>query len=418
MATPVDDEVDRSPVLERFDPFELQDTVSGNIRDPYPRLGELRRQSPVHVGPVDLGDGLAEDDPTRPQPITVFGFDEAVEVLRDNETYSSSVYDGIIGAVMGRTILQMDEPEHRLHRALVSPTFRSKVLERWEGDLVQRVVDELIADFVDDGSADLVQQLTFHFPVQVIAEILGLPRADFPRFQRWAIEITSVAANWDRGVAASEALRDYFADVVEERRARPADDLISDLLAVDIDGRGLDDEEIFSFLRLLLPAGVETTYRASGNLLYGLLTTPDQLRAVRDDRSLLPQAFEETIRWEPPVTVILRRATAATRLGGVEVEEGADVGLLLGSANRDERKYEDPDRFDIFRASRQSLGFGFGVHVCLGMHLARMETRVAINALLDRLVDIELAPAPGQDLHIKGMAFRSPIALPITFAPA
>ena len=312
----------------------------------------------------------------------------------------------------------MDEPEHRLHRALVSPTFRSKVLERWEGDLVQRVVDELIADFVDDGSADLVQQLTFHFPVQVIAEILGLPRADFPRFQRWAIEITSVTANWDRGVAASEALRDYFADVVEERRARPADDLISDLLAVDVDGRSLDDEEIFSFLRLLLPAGVETTYRASGNLLYGLLTNPDQLQAVRDDRSLLPQAFEETIRWEPPVTVILRRATADTRLAGVPVEEGADVGLLLGSANRDERKYEDPDRFDLFRASRQSLGFGFGVHVCLGMHLARMETRVAMNALLDRLVDIELAPAPGQDLHIKGMAFRSPIALPITFTAA
>ncbi len=158
-------------------------------------------------------------------------------MLRDNDTYSSSVYEGIMGLVMGKTILQMDEPEHRLHRALVSPTFRSKVLERWEGDLVQRVVDELLDDFAADGSADLVQQLTFHFPVQVIAEILGLPRADFPRFQRWAIEITSVAANWDRGVAASEALRDYFAGVVEERRVRPADDLISDLLAVEVDGR-------------------------------------------------------------------------------------------------------------------------------------------------------------------------------------
>jgi cytochrome P450 len=260
--------------------------------------------------------------------------------------------------------------------------------------------------------------LTFHFPVQVIAEILGLPRADFPRFQRWAIEITSVTTDWDRGIAASEALRDYFAGVVEERRVRPADDLISDLLAVDVEGRRLDDEEIFSFLRLLLPAGVETTYRASGNLLYGLLTNPDQLRAVRQDRSLLPAAFEETIRWEPPVTVILRRAMVDTELAGVAVAEGADVGLLLGSANRDERKYEHPDQFDIFRESRQSLGFGFGVHVCLGMHLARMETRVAVNALLDRMPDLALAPAPGQDLHIKGMAFRSPIALPVAFSPS
>jgi cytochrome P450 len=418
MAPPPKSAAGTSPALERFDPFELQDTVSGTIRDPYPRLAELRRQSPVHVGPIDVGEGLSEPDPTRPPPVTVLGFDEAVEVLRDNQTYSSSVYEGIMGAVMGKTILQMDEPEHRIHRALVSATFRSKVLERWEGDLVQRVVDELIDEFAAEGSADLVQQLTFHFPVQVIAEILGLPRADFPRFQRWAVEITSVAANWDRGVAASDALRDYFAGFVEERRARPTDDLISDLLAVEVDGRALDDEEIFSFLRLLLPAGVETTYRASGNLLYGLLTNPDQLEAVRADRSLLPTAFEETIRWEPPVTVILRRATVATELAGVAVEEGADIGLLLGAANRDERKYEEPDRFDIFRASRQSLGFGFGVHVCLGMHLARMETRVAVNALLDRLPDLELAPAPDQDLHIKGMAFRSPIALPIAFTPA
>ncbi len=409
------DELD-APVT--FDPFELEDTVSGNIRDPYPRMAELRRQSPVHVGPVDLGDGLNEVDPSIPQPVTVFGFDESVQVLRDNETFSSTVYEGVMGAVMGKTILQMDEPEHRLHRALVSPTFRSKVLEQWEGDLVQRVVNELIDGFADRGTADLVQELTFNFPVQVIARILGLPRSDFPMFQRWAIGITSVASNWERGIEASEALRDYFACVLDERRRQPADDLISQLLVAEVDGRTLDDEEIYSFLRLLLPAGVETTYRASGNMLYGLLTNPDQLERVRSDRSLVPDAFEETLRWEPPVTVILRRAMRDTEVGGVAVEKGADVALLLGSANRDERKYEHPDDFDVFRASRQSVGFGFGVHVCLGMHLARMETRVAINTLFDRLPDMRLAPEPDQDLHIKGMAFRSPIALPVAFTPA
>jgi len=401
-----------------FDPFELEDTVSGDIRDPYPRMAELRRESPVHVGPVDLGDGVDAVDTTRPQPVTVFGFDESVQVLRDHETFSSTVYEGIMGAVMGRTILQMDEPEHRVHRAMVSPTFRSKVLEQWEGDLVQRVVNELIDGFAARGTADLVQELTFNFPVQVIARILGLPRSDFPMFQRWAIGITSVASNWERGMEASEALREYFAGVLEERRHRPADDLISQLLVAEVDGRTLDDEEIYSFLRLLLPAGVETTYRASGNLLYGLLTHPDQLEKVRQDRSLVADAFEETLRWEPPVTVILRRATRDAEVGGVPVEKGADVALLLGAANRDERKYEHPDDFDVFRASRQSVGFGFGVHVCLGMHLARMETRVAINTLFDRLPDLRLTPAPGQDLHIKGLAFRSPIALPVTFTPA
>jgi len=409
---------DAAVAPEPFDPFELEDTVSGSIRDPYPRMAELRRQSPVHVGPVDLGDGANEVDPAIPQPVTVFGFDESVQVLRDHETFSSTVYEGIMGAVMGRTILQMDEPEHRLHRAMVSPTFRSKVLEQWEGDLVQRVVNELIDGFAGRGTADLVQELTFNFPVQVIARILGLPRSDFPMFQRWAIGITSVTSDWERGMAASAALRDYFACVLEERRKKPADDLISELVVAEVDGRTLDDEEIYSFLRLLLPAGVETTYRASGNMLYGLLTNPDQLERVRADRSLLPDAFEETIRWEPPVTVILRRATRDAEIGGVPVEAGADVALLLGSANRDERKYEHPDDFDVFRSSRQSVGFGFGVHVCLGMHLARMETRVAMNTLFDRLPDMHLTPAPGQDLHIKGMAFRSPIALPVSFTPA
>jgi hypothetical protein len=205
------------------------------------------------------------------------------------------------------------------------------VLEQWEGDLVQRVVNELIDGFAGAGKADLVQELTFNFPVQVIAQILGLPRSDFPMFQRWAIDITSVASNWDRGVAASAALRDYFADVLAERRRQPADDLISELAVCEVDGRRLGDEEIYSFLRLLLPAGVETTYRASGNVLYGLLTNPDQLHKVMADRSLIPDAFEESIRWEPPVTIILRRAMRDTELAGVPITEGADVALLLGA---------------------------------------------------------------------------------------
>jgi cytochrome P450 len=398
-----------------FDPFELKDTVSGNMRNPYPRMQELRRECPVHSGPIDLGEGLEAADPNRPSPVTVFGFEETVQVLRDNETFSSGVYEGIMGLVMGRTILQMDEPEHRVSRALVSSSFRSKVLERWEEDLVSLVVNELVDSFYDRGRADLVREVTFNFPAQVIARILGLPRADYAMFQRWTVELTSVAANWDRGVAASEALRDYFASVMEERRTQHGDDLISELVRVEVDGVRLTDEEIYSFLRLLLPAGVETTYRATGNLLMALLNDRAQFDALYDNRSLFPQAFEEGLRWEPPVSVILRRATKDTMLAGVHIEKGADIALLLGAANRDERKYKDHDSFDMFREVRQHVGFGFGVHVCLGMHLARMESRVAINTLLDRLGRFTLDPdavAP----HIEGLAFRSPLSLPVVFA--
>jgi cytochrome P450 len=414
-ATQIADSIADSAIVP-FDPFELKDTVSGNIRDPYPRMHELRRLASVHSGPVDLGDGLNAADPQKPPPITVFGFDEVVQVLRDNETYSSGIYESVMGEVMGRTILQMDEPEHRISRALVSTSFRSKVLARWEEQLVAVVVNELIDSFVGQGRADLVRDVTFNFPAQVIAHILGLPREDYPQFQRWAIELNSVAANWERGVAASASLAEYFAAVMKERRRAPGDDLISDLVAVEVEGSKLTDEEIYSFLRLILPAGVETTYRASGNLLLALLSDRTQFDGLYHDRSLFPQAFEEALRWEPPVTVILRQTTRATELGGVTIAAGADVALLLGAANRDERKYDDPDRYDMFREVRQHLGFGFGVHVCLGMHLARMESRVAVNTLFDRLGPFTLDPDEPSP-HIEGMAFRSPLSLPVVFAP-
>ena len=401
-----------------FDPFELKDVVGGTVRDPYPLLHQLLRESPVHTGDIELGEGDEHVgdhwDPDKPPPITIFGFDEVVQVLRDNETYSSSVYADVMGTVMGRTILQMDEPEHKAIRDLVASSFRSKMLARWEEGLVAVVVNELIDGFVADGQTDLVRTVTFNFPVQVIARILGLPRSDYPRFQRWALEITSVAANWDRGMAASAALRDYFADVMEDRRAHPGDDLISDLVRAEVDGEHLTDEEIYSFLRLLLPAGVETTYRASGSLLFALLNDRAQFDALYKDRSLYPQAFEEVVRWEPPVTVILRRAVRDTKLAGVKIDAGADIALMIGAANRDERKYTDPDRYDMFRTQRQHVGFGFGVHVCLGMHLARMESRVAINALFDRLGPFTLDPE-AEPPHIEGMAFRSPLSLPVVF---
>lgn len=399
-----------------FDPYELKDMVGGTIRDPYPLLHDLRRQSPVHTGLIDLGDG--EDhlphDSSKPLPVTVFGFDETVQVLRDNETYSSVVYADITEIVMGRTILQMDEPEHKKIRDLVASSFRSKMLARWEEELVAVVVNELVDSFVEQGRTDLVRSVTFNFPVQVIARILGLPLVDYPRFQRWALELTSVSANWERGVAASEALRDYFAEVMEDRRARPGDDLISDLVRAEVDGEHLTDEEIYSFLRLLLPAGVETTYRASGSLMFALLNDRPQLDALYKDRSLFAQAFEEVVRWEPPVTVILRRAVKDTELAGVAVEKGADIALMIGAANRDERKYTDPDRYDMFRSQRQHVGFGFGVHVCLGMHLARMESRIAINTLFDRLGPFTLDP-DADPPHIEGLAFRSPLSLPVVF---
>jgi cytochrome P450 len=315
---------------------------------------------------------------------------------------------------MGHTIIQMDGDEHRRHRALVSPAFRQKSLARWEEELVSAVINELIAEFVDAGHIELVRALTFSFPVRVIARILGLPRSDHAMFQRYSVELLSGVVNWDRGQAAARALDSYFAGVLDERRQSPSDDLISDLTVAEFDGHRLEDEEIFAFLRLLLPAGIETTYRSSGNLLYALLTHPDQLEAVRADRTLIPQAIEEGLRWEPPFLFLLRNSVREREVCGTTIPAGAIVNVCVGAANRDEAFYDDPGRFDVRREPHQHVSFGWGPHLCIGMHLARMETRVAMNAVLDQLPNLRLDD-DYEPPFVQGTAFRSPPALHVRF---
>ena len=312
--------------------------------------------------------------------------------------------------------LSPDEPVHGRLRSLVTKAFTQKALARWEDEIVGRIGNDLIDGFAADGKADLVKQFTFPYPTRIIAALLGLPEKDFPQFQRWSISMLSFTVNPERGKAASQALVDYFNPILQERKTEPRDDLISSLAQAEIDGHKLSDEDIYSFIRLLLPAGVETTYRSLGNLLFGLFTNPDQLEAVRADRSLLPQAIEEAVRWDAPLLNITRVATRDTELGGVAIPQGSSVMPMLGAANRQEDRYPDPDRFDIFRQAKVPISWGHGVHVCLGMHLARLEMRTAVKLLLDRLPNLRLDP-DGDDPHIRGMVFRSPTSLPILFDP-
>jgi cytochrome P450 len=347
--------------------------------------------------------------------VTAYRHEEVSTILRDAETYSSGSIRDLMAVVMGPYVLVgMDGDEHKRHRHLVSPAFRSKALAHWEDELIVAVVDSLIDQFVDRGSAELVSEFTVRYPVQVIAEVLGVPRDDYEQFHQWAVDIINVAAQPDAGIAAGAAMRAYLVDHVEARRAHPTTDVISDLVTSEIDGERLDDEEIFSFLRLLLPAGAETTYRASGNFIYGLLTHGDQLETLRADRSLMPQAVEEAIRWETPLLITSRQATRDAVLGGVEVPAGAMVVANLGSANHDEAKWDNAENFDILRTPQPQIAFGAGPHMCLGMHLARLELRVAVGRLLDRLPNLHLDP-DGEDPHIHGERFRSPTSLPVRF---
>ncbi|BBU22304.1 cytochrome P450 [Mycobacterium xenopi] len=403
-----------NPAVDEFDPAELQGGLLMQVENVHERLREARTKHRVMVGnpfteTASHTLGVAG--------VTVLGYDECQAVLTNPDRFSSSIYEQIMGPVMGRTLLELEGAEHRASRALVSPSFRTTLLERWRSELVEVVVDELIDRFAPRGRAELVREFTFAFPVQVIARIMGLPRADYPRFQRLSIELLNVVYDWDRGIAASAALKEYFATVLAERRRDPQDDLISTLAQSEIDGARLTDDEIFAFLLLILPAGVETTYRASGNLLTALLCEPALLDAVRADRVLVRGALEEALRWEPPITSVMRVAARDCVLDGVEIPAGTNVNVSVAAANRDPARYPDPDRFDPTRKNIAHLTFGGGPHLCLGMHLARMEASVAINALLDRLPDLRLDPNAPKP-RVVGVAFRSPVALPVKFTPA
>ncbi len=386
-----------------------------DVRDPHPELARRRGETPVAVRPAWSSTGEAIDG------YEVYRYDDCAAVLRDNETFSSESIRAGMSAVMGPyPLVGMDEPDHKRLRSLVAEAFRHKTLAHLEDDLVVPIVDEMIDGFIERGDAELVRELTYRYPVQVIGEILGLPREDHEQFHRWAGAIISVAARPMEGIHASQELRAYLERLLENRRSAPRDDLISELAATELDGERLGDEEIFSFLRLLLPAGAETTYRATGNLLFGLLADHRQLDAIRADRSSLPNAVEEAIRWEPPLLITSRVARRDTEIAGTEIPSGAQVIPNIGSANRDERRWDHAEAYDLFRTPQPVISFGVGPHMCLGMHLARMEMRAAVNRLLDRCQNLRLDAdaADRDDAHIHGETFRSPTSLPVLFDAA
>ena len=386
-----------------------------DLRDPYPMLARRRAEGGVFRGSVmDWS-----KTPASLKPENLYGavsFDAVNRVFRDGKVFNSKIYDATIGLFIGPTILAMEGKPHWEHRNLVSAAFKSRSLARWEPEIVRPVVNGLIDEFIDNGHADLVRDFTFEFPTRVISKLLGLPEDDLAWFRERAVELISYTVRYKRAFEASAELKDYFLAQIDKRRSAPTEDIIGDLVSAEIDGERLTDEAIYSFLRLLLPAGLETTYRSSGNLLYLLLTHRDQFDAVDADHELLGQAIEEGLRYETPLTTVQRFATEDTEVDGVAIPAGSVIDVCIGSANRDERRWERSEEFDIFRKRLPHLSFAAGEHTCMGLHLARMETRVAIETLLTRLSDIRLRT--DGDPHIHGQPFRSPTAIPVTFTPS
>jgi cytochrome P450 len=382
------------------------------VRDPYPYFAEKRREGGVFHGTVMPYAGPWQ----QPDTYAAVSYSAVAAVLRDSRSFNSKHYDSTIGQLTGPTILSMEGRRHSDHRNLVSAAFKSQSLAVWEPSIVRPICTALIDEFITAGTANLVQDFTFEFPTRVIARLLGLPQEDLPFFRTAAVDLVNYVNNPESAIRASATLREYFLTQIEQRRSTPTEDIIGDLVSAEIDGERLTDEAIYSFLRLLLPAGLETTYRSSGNLLFLLLTHPDQWRAVRENRDLIPHAIEEGLRFQSPLPTIQRYTEKDVDVEGVVIPRGAVVDVCLGSANRDEKRWERAEEFDILRPRIPHITFASGAHTCLGLHLARMETRVAIESLLDRLSDITLDTEENPAIH--GYPFRSPTTLPVTFAAA
>ncbi|UZI30757.1 cytochrome P450 [Streptomyces sp. VB1] len=360
-------------------------------------------------------------------------YEDVERVFKDKEgEFTTENYDWQIEPVHGRTILQLSGREHAVRRALVAPAFRGSDLREKFLPVIERNSRELIDRFRDAGSVDLVADYATRFPVNVIADMLGLDKSDYERFHGWYTAVIAFLGNLsgDPEVArAGERTRVEFAEymlpIIRKRREEPGDDLLSTLCTAEVDGVRMGDEDIKAFCSLLLAAGGETTDKAIAGIFTNLLRHPEQLAAVRADRTLISRAFAETLRYTPPVHMIMRKSATEVALGGGTVPAGSTVTCLIGAANRDEDRYRNPDVFDIFRedltatnafsAAADHLAFALGRHFCVGALLAKAEVEIGVGQLLDAMPDLRLAD--GFDPVERGVFTRGPQSLPVRFTP-
>jgi cytochrome P450 len=409
MIEPIEDLGDQT-----YDPYIADDEMYGNDDDPYAPLHAMRALGPVL--PIDASESnqtaaMAGDRYER--SFVALSHAAVEQVLNDATTFSNSPFRANLGVSFGQTLSVMDPPEHTGYRKILQKAFRPNVVLGWGDGIVAPVIEDLVSRFESLGRAELVEEFCRPYPFNVIYRMLGLPEADIGVFYKLTIALITFG-RMDLAVEASEKLGRYFAGMIAARRADPGDDVVSVIATAEVDGEYLPDDVAISFLRQLINAGGDTTFRTTTALLCGLLTNPSQLAAVRDDRDLVEKAVEEALRWEGPVIGTARATTRDTVVCGVEIPANSIVSVSYGAANRDPEVFDDPDAFDIFRERHRHFGFAFGAHNCLGQQLARLEMTRALNAVLDRLPNVRLDPAHPAP-RMLGSIMRTPRELHVRF---
>lgn len=389
----------------------MMDFLSDDVRrDPYPLYARVREAAPLLHDP-------------RMDAWVVFDYDGVKRTLHDHDAFSSSA------TTAGRTnpdwFIFADPPRHTRMRGLLARAFTPRSVAELE-PRIRWLSRALLDRYVERGEMDLAEDFAIPLPTLVIAEMLGIPVADRPRFRRWSDTILNLSHTLPGGDGAERASReyravtgemhDYVARLVDDRRHVPADDLLTRLVQAQVEGERLTTAEILGFVQLLLIAGQETTTNLLNNAVLSFIRHPDQLARVRAMPELLPSAIEEVLRYRSPVQWMFRFTRREVEMNGQTIPAGRMVLPVIGSANHDPRHFDAPERFDVARDPNPHIAFGHGIHFCVGAPLARLEARIALADLLERLPDLQLASdepwTPREALHVHG-----PARLPIRFTP-
>jgi cytochrome P450 len=385
--------------------------------DPYPHYRRMRDEYPLYF-----------HAPTRAWILSRY---DDVRMALTNPTFTTKSYAAQTEPLLGKTIIQLDGREHALQRGLLTPSFREGSIRERFSDLIVGAIDELTGVVASRGEADLIGDVVVHLPVRIMAGLLGLPAQDRDRFRTWytaliqgALNLTGDPAVAVAATTARDELDAYLRPLIAARRESPGTDLISTLATTIVEGDRLTDEQIIRFAMLMVFAGGETTEKGLATVLRNLLAHPDALAAVRQDMSLLPRAIAESFRYTAPTHMVPRQTREEVEVSGGLLPAGAEVMCFLGSANRDERRFADPDCFDLdrpesdpkraFTGAADHLAFGGGRHFCLGAVLSRFEIEVALTRIFDALPDLRLrGDTPPPDV---GLFLRGPATLPVRFS--
>jgi hypothetical protein len=389
------------------------------LANPYPLYRALREQDPVHWDPflhawvvtsyaevlTVLHKFSAERTPS-PEQLRAMGLHKLEPIAQ----------------VLVRQMLFMDAEAHARLRGLCSSAFTSRRVEKLRKH-IQGIADRLLDQVVEQGAMDVVADFAGPLPAIVTAELLGLPASDWAQFKKWSEEFAEILGNLQHNPdQAEQSLRvvremtSYFRAAVRELERKPRDGLLSSLVAAEVDGARLTEEEVIANAILTMVGGQETTTNLIGNGLLTLIRQPDKLVELKDDPSIAPSAVEELLRYESPTQHTARMAPEDTILGGKLIRKREPVMAVMGAANRDPIRFPDPDRLDLRRPDNRHLSFGWAAHFCFGAPLARMEGQIAFTTLLRRLSNLALAPAERR--WRPNLALRGMTALHVTFDPS